>query len=75
MLWFNLDRDEGVVEAEGGQRLPVTGEGFAGGVRPGRRCMGTPISFSGVVDGRVTDVTFTPESEQRRARSHRGAYR
>jgi len=74
MLWYNLDRDEGVVEAEGGERLPVTGEGFADGARPGRRCNGTPISFSGV-DGQATDVTFTAETSHGRARSHRGGYR
>jgi len=74
MLWFNSVRDEGVVEAEGGERLPVTGDGFAGGLRPERRCGGTPVSFLGV-EGRATDVTLTPVAEQRRARSHRGGYR
>jgi len=74
MLWYNPVRDEGVVEAEGGERLPVAGDGFAGVTKPEPRCSGTLVSFL-VVDGRATDVTFTSVVEQRRARSHRGGYR
>jgi hypothetical protein len=73
MLWFNSVRDEGLVEAESGERLPVTGDGFAG-ERPQPRCNGTPISFLGI-DGRATDVTFTSEGAHGRARSHRAGYR
>jgi hypothetical protein len=74
MLWYSLDRDEGVVESESGERLPVKGPGFAGGARPERRCSGTPVTFRGV-DGEAVDVMFIPEADRARARSRRGGYR
>ena len=73
MLWFNRDGDRGVVEAENGERLTVTSECFAETL-PGPRCNGTPVSFRGV-DGQATDVTFTPEPQGGRARSHRSGGR
>jgi cold shock CspA family protein len=70
MLWFNGDKDLGVIEAADGERLPVQGMDFASGLRPAPRCRGTAVEFL-VVDGadrHAAAVSVVPEVEQRRAR-------
>jgi hypothetical protein len=74
MLWYSLDRDEGVVQRADGVRFPVQGASFAGGIRPEPRCGGTPITFL-VTDEVALDIVVTPESEHRRARLRRSGFR
>jgi cold shock CspA family protein len=78
MLWFNQEKDLGVITTEAGDRLPVGGPDFAGGERPLRRCAGAPVTFR-VSDGdegpKATDVSFVPEVAPRRARLRHGRYR
>ena len=72
MLWFNDDKDFGVIEAADGERLQVEGAAFAAGIRPVGRCRGTAVDFS-VVEGderHAEAVSFVPEAAQRRARRH-----
>ena len=67
MLWFNGEKDLGLIEAEDGSRLSVEGDAFAPGARPtGGRCGGTIVAFS-VVDGdepRAADVTLVPRTSR-----------
>lgn len=79
MLWFNEVKDAGVILTEDGERLPVTGPGFAGGVRPKGRCAQAVISCE-VMETRgvrkATEVVFVSEQSPRRARlRHRSAGR
>jgi hypothetical protein len=72
MLWFNDDKDFGVIEAADGERLEVSGADFASGVRPVGRCRGTAVDFS-VAEGderHVATVRFVTEVAPRRARLH-----
>jgi hypothetical protein len=72
MLWFNDEQDFGVIEAADGERLDVTGDDFAAGIRPVGRCRGTEVDFS-VVEGderHAAAVSFVPEAAIRRARLH-----
>jgi cold shock CspA family protein len=74
MLWFNGEKDLGVIEAEDGERLSVHGAGFAPGAQPTGRCGGTPVAFS-VVEGderKAVAVTLVTEVVPRRARRRRG---
>jgi cold shock CspA family protein len=70
MLWFNSDKDLGVIEADDGERLPVRGADFEAGVRPAPRCAGTAVDFR-IVDGEdrhAATVSVVPEVVPRRAR-------
>jgi hypothetical protein len=74
MLWFNEEKNLGVIEADDGERLPVNGVQFAPGARPSGRCRGTAVEFH-VVDGderHATGVTLVPELVPRRARRRHG---
>lgn len=70
MLWFNSDKDLGVIEAHDGERLPVQGADFAAGARPGLRCRGTAVEFR-IVDAddrHAASVSLLPDVAPRRAR-------
>jgi cold shock CspA family protein len=70
MLWFNGDKDLGVIEAADGERLPVRGADFASGMRPGSRCRGTAVDFLIVAgdDRRAEGVSLVADVAPRRAR-------
>jgi cold shock CspA family protein len=70
MLWFNEDKNRGVIEAEDGERLHVHGAAFAPGARPTGRCGGTAVAFHVVVgdDRQAAEVTVIAEVASRRAR-------
>lgn len=75
MLWFNAEKNLGVIEADDGERLHVGGEEFAAADRPVGRCKGTAVAFQ-VVDGddrQATDVTIVPVVAPRRARRRHGS--
>lgn len=70
MLWFNGDKDLGVIEASDGERIPVRGMDFAAGIRPAPRCRGTAVEFA-VVEGddrHAYGVSVVVEDAPRRAR-------
>jgi hypothetical protein len=71
MLWFNEAKDSGLVATDDGERLPVLGSGFAGGMRPERRCSQSPVVFDVCeIDGRrwAENVVFVEAVTPRRAR-------
>jgi cold shock CspA family protein len=52
MKWFNEEKDHGYIETEEGERLYISGTGFAGGKRLKGRCAGLDVEFQVVsVDG------------------------
>jgi hypothetical protein len=71
MLWFNEVKDSGLILTEEGERLPVTGEGFAGGIRPKGRCAQAVVTFKvGESEGarEASEVVMVPTPNARRAR-------
>lgn len=70
MLWFNADKDLGVLCAEDGERLEVSGAAFAPGEKPLGRCRGLPVRFESV-NGEINAVAFLPDPNPRRARARR----
>jgi cold shock CspA family protein len=78
MLWFNQDKDLGVITSETGDRLNVAGSDFAVGERPKARCAGAAVTFHVAVqteEPRAIDVSFVPEVAPRRARMRHGRFR
>lgn len=78
VLWFNRDKDLGVITTEEGERLDVDGTGFAEGERPVQRCAGAAVTFCITDDDgtpKAIDVSFVPEVAPRRARLRHGRYR
>jgi cold shock CspA family protein len=78
MLWFNQDKDLGVINTEAGEGLRVYGRDFAPGERPLKRCAGAEVTFSITAQGEertATAVSFIPEVAPRRARMRHGRYR
>ena len=73
MLWFNQEKDLGVIEAEDGERLPVHGPDFQPGARPEGKCGGTPVAFSVAErdERHAVAVMLIPEVVARRARRRR----
>jgi hypothetical protein len=77
LLWFNEQRQDGLIEADDGSRVVVLGTGFAPGQQPVGRCAGTPVTFELVnEDGEphavgvtVVDVTPTRRARLRPSRS------
>ncbi len=79
MLWFNEVKDCGVILTEEGERLPVPGGGFAGGLRPKGRCAQAAVLFQVTeIEGfrRADEVALVSEAAPRRARfRHRSPIR
>ena len=72
LLWFNEERQDGLIAADDGSRVVVLGTGFAPGHQPVGRCAGTPVTFELVhEDGepRAVGVTVDDIAPSRRARS------
>jgi hypothetical protein len=70
MVWFNGEKDLGVVRIEGGEQTEVAGDAFAVGQKPVGRCGGRVVEFS-VLNGTLTEIAFVAEVEARRARLRR----
>ena len=73
MLWFNEDKDYGYIETDEGERLEITGVGFADGKRLRGRCAGVEVEFDVTErDGERTATGCVPveQVEPRRARRH-----
>jgi hypothetical protein len=71
MLWFNLDKDRGVITGDDGARTDVVGAAFVDGVRPSLRCTGQPVEFNVTVEAGesvAAGVAFVPVVAPRRAR-------
>jgi hypothetical protein len=71
LLWFNEERQDGVIVADDGSRVVVLGSGFVPGHVPVGRCAGTPVAFElADVDGepRAVDVAVVEIADSRRAR-------
>ena len=71
MLWFNLDKDLGVITGDDGARVGVAGTAFADGMRPKLRCAGAAVEFRVVHENGediAVDVSFVPEVAHGRAR-------
>jgi cold shock CspA family protein len=71
ILWFNREKDAGLIDAETGERLPVHGDDFVGGARPQGRCRGSAVTFRLADDptGRhAEEVALVTEVAPRRAR-------
>ena len=71
LLWFNEERQDGVILLEDGSRVVVLGSGFAPGRAPEGRCAGTPVSFElvGASDERrAVSVVVLDDPPVRRAR-------
>ena len=78
MLWFNQEKDLGVITTETGDRIDVAGNDFAVGERPKQRCAGAAVTFRVAVaddESKAVDVSFVPEVEQRRARMRHARFR
>jgi hypothetical protein len=45
LLWFNEQRQDGLIVADDGSRVVVLGSGFSPGRAPVGRCAGTPVVF------------------------------
>ena len=73
MLWFNGDKDLGVIETVDGERYPVQGAEF-GPERPALRCRGTAVEFEvvGEEEQHATAVRMLVEDAPRRARRRHG---
>ncbi len=74
MLWFNEVKDVGVLLTEEGERLPVSGSGFAGGLRPKGRCARAVVSYevreiAGASE--ANEVAMVADEDCRRARRRR----
>jgi hypothetical protein len=70
MLWFNAEKDLGVLCVEDGERLEVRGTAFGPGEKPLGRCRGMAVRFESV-DGEISAVAFVEDSNPRRARLRR----
>ena len=75
MLWFNEAKDHGFIMTEDGERLAVSGNGFAEGEKPEGRCAHKVVIFE--VDDengerQAQNVVFEPEVAARRARMRSG---
>ena len=72
LLWFNEERQDGLIALDDGSRIVVLGHGFAPGHAPVGRCAGTPVSFElAYEDGeaRAVGVAVVEDDPARRARS------
>ncbi len=74
LVWFNEVKDVGVLLTEEGERLPVSGSGFAGGLRPKGRCARAVVSYevreiAGASE--ANEVAMVADEDCRRARRRR----
>jgi len=73
MLWFNEEKDHGFIETDEGERLHLSGAGFADGKRLQGRCAGVEVEFEVTESGGERTATGCVPVEQavpRRARRH-----
>ena len=71
MLWINEAKDTGFIQTDEGERISVSGDGFAGGKRPQGRCARTVVSFElAELEGvpQAENVLLVEEESPRRAR-------
>jgi hypothetical protein len=71
LLWFNEQRQDGLIVADDGSKVVVLGSGFAPGHQPVGRCAGTPVRFDlAHEDGEphAVGVTVVDATPTRRAR-------
>ena len=76
LLWFNEERQDGVIVLDDGSKVVVLGSGFAPGQAPEGRCAGLPVSFDLVVDSGVAravsvEVLEAPAARRARRRGSR----
>jgi cold shock CspA family protein len=75
MLWFNETKEQGVIAAETGERLPVQRDDFAGRKSPKGRCGGIVVEFQvaeGAEGRKAEQVVLVDEANPRRARRRGG---
>ena len=76
MLWFNEEKDHGYVSTEEGERLYISGAGFAGGKRLRGRCAGLEVEFQvRTREGERSAIECAPVEQAvafRPRRRHRG---
>ena len=75
MLWFNEAKDYGFIMTDEGERLAVSGEGFAKGEKPEGRCAHKVVTFEvDETDGerQAQNVVFEQDTVARRARMRSG---
>ena len=73
MLWFNEEKDHGVITTDDGERVAVHRSGFADSAPEGP-CAGLVVEFQLAEDEdgmRAEGVRMIPEPDQRRARRRR----
>jgi cold shock CspA family protein len=71
LLWFNEERQDGVIVLDDGSKVVVLGSGFAPGHAPEGRCAGLPVSFDLVEESgerRAVSVVVLDDLPVRRAR-------
>ena len=75
MKWFNEEKDHGYIQTDEGERLYISGTGFAGGKRLQGRCAGLEVEFevTGAGDSRQASEcalveAVTPYRPRRRHR-------
>jgi hypothetical protein len=71
MLWFNEEKDLGLILTEEGERLPVRGSGFAGGLRPKGRCARAVVAYEVLETqgaAEANEVVLVPDEDFPRAR-------
>jgi cold shock CspA family protein len=71
LLWFNEERQDGVILLDDGSKVVVLGSGFAPGHAPEGRCAGLPVSFELVEESgeaRAVSVVVLEVPPSRRAR-------
>jgi hypothetical protein len=74
MLWFDREKDVGIVVRDDGERFDVKGDDFAPGSRPTGRCKGTQVTFEVAEHGgesTAVAVAVVPIVAPRRARPRR----
>jgi cold shock CspA family protein len=78
MLWFNEEKDYGYISTEEGERLFISGSGFAEGKRLEGRCAGIEVEFEVIgVDGsrEAYECVVVEEAAPHRARRRHRAGR
>ena len=74
LLWFDREKDVGIVVRDDGERFDVKGDDFAPGSRPTGRCKGTQVTFEVAEHAAgplAVEVAVVPFVAPRRARPRR----